>query len=520
MNSDEPQHLHVAWVVAHGGIQYHDVFDNHSPLFSLAMAPIVRAIGERPDIVVLSRLVMIPLVLTSLALVWLIGARLYSKRVGLWAAAATLVVPDFALASVEYRTDQLWTTAWMATLAALFLGRATPRRALLCGIFLGVSFCASMKTSMLAVSLALGWVAAALLARGGGLSSHRLARLTLAGLGGTILVPGVVAAHFASKGAFQDLAYGTIAHNVVPGLGSWGRASTRILLLPLLLPPLLWIARRVVAAAPDSGTGVRRGALFLGAGIYYAAIQAAWPLITRQDFLPFIPMAAIVTMPFLLGLVESARSRQPLAPLHWLGRHASSFALILAIAKTQSVERPWAENDVGVQAAFLSEVLRMTRPTDPVMDVKGETIFRARPYFYALESVTCARIERGTLRDSIAERLVATRTPVAVLDTHEFPKRGRAFLRANYIRAGSLRYVGAELGPPDGNGMRRFEIRVPQQYALVSDRESVSGSLDGTEYGGPRELAAGAHVFRGTPAAGRIDALWAEAVRRGAGPFP
>src|SRR5689334_17458398 len=35
VDSDEPQHLHVAWAWAHGLVQYRDVFDNHMPLFHL-----------------------------------------------------------------------------------------------------------------------------------------------------------------------------------------------------------------------------------------------------------------------------------------------------------------------------------------------------------------------------------------------------------------------------------------------------------------------------------------------------
>ena len=31
VNTDEPQHLHVAWSVAQGLLPYRDVFDNHSP---------------------------------------------------------------------------------------------------------------------------------------------------------------------------------------------------------------------------------------------------------------------------------------------------------------------------------------------------------------------------------------------------------------------------------------------------------------------------------------------------------
>src|SRR6476646_443187 len=49
-DSDEPQHLHVIWGWAHGFMQYRDLFDNHMPLFHIALAPIVGLIGERVTI--------------------------------------------------------------------------------------------------------------------------------------------------------------------------------------------------------------------------------------------------------------------------------------------------------------------------------------------------------------------------------------------------------------------------------------------------------------------------------------
>src|SRR5882724_3994814 len=60
VDTDEPQHLHVAWAWAHGLVQYRDVFDNHMPLFHLLTAPLVRALGERADIVPVMRLAMLP----------------------------------------------------------------------------------------------------------------------------------------------------------------------------------------------------------------------------------------------------------------------------------------------------------------------------------------------------------------------------------------------------------------------------------------------------------------------------
>src|SRR5260221_14250678 len=69
-DTDEAQHLHVAWAWTQGHVQYRDVFDNHTPLFHLLAAPFLLAVGERPDVQVLARYAMIPLFAATL---WLTG---------------------------------------------------------------------------------------------------------------------------------------------------------------------------------------------------------------------------------------------------------------------------------------------------------------------------------------------------------------------------------------------------------------------------------------------------------------
>ena len=94
VNSDEPQHLHVAWGWTQGLLPYRDVFDNHSPLFSLLMSPWLQLAGERPDIVVVMRLAVVPFALIALGATWIIARRLFSPRVALWAVALAAVNPE------------------------------------------------------------------------------------------------------------------------------------------------------------------------------------------------------------------------------------------------------------------------------------------------------------------------------------------------------------------------------------------------------------------------------------------
>src|SRR5437660_11871003 len=83
-DSDEAQHLHVAWGWTVGLLPYRDLFDNHAPLFHMLTAPLVALAGERPDIVRVMRVPMLFLFAAVLFSTYSIGKRLYSPRVALW----------------------------------------------------------------------------------------------------------------------------------------------------------------------------------------------------------------------------------------------------------------------------------------------------------------------------------------------------------------------------------------------------------------------------------------------------
>src|SRR6266849_10610329 len=81
-DSDEPQHLHVAWGWTAGLLPYRDVFDNHAPLFHILTAPLVALIGEDPRILVFMRLAMTPFFAAALVGSFLVGRRLFGARAG------------------------------------------------------------------------------------------------------------------------------------------------------------------------------------------------------------------------------------------------------------------------------------------------------------------------------------------------------------------------------------------------------------------------------------------------------
>ncbi len=518
-DSDESQHLHVVWAWTQGLLPYRDLFDNHAPLFHIVCAPVLALIGERADALVLMRLAMFPLYALVLASVFALGRALFSSRVGLWAAVLTGLWPEHFLTSTEFRADDLWAAAWLLGLALLLAGRLTRGRALAAGLALGASFGTSFKTSLLALTLA----GAALMTLGllrlrgrGSLPPGRAlwgrAALLAAGLLG---VPLLLAAWFAARGALDPFFYGTVGHNVLPGLGLWTTSPSRWLLFPASLPVLALFGHGLIGAAPRPRLGARRALLLLSTGLYASALASFWPLVTPQDHLPSEPVAILILVGLLAGLGRGAGAARALR------RWWPALAAAGEIAALLDAASPWRD-EVSPDLRVVGDVLRLTRPGEPVMDLKGETIFRPRPVYWVYESITRERLRRGLVPDSIPERLAATRTAVAVNDNYFFPPRGRAFMNANYLGVGSLRVLGRMLRVPRGDpgAALPFAVAIPARYALLAEGGPARGALDGVPYRGPRALSSGAHEYRPAPGETRVALVWARAAAAGFAPFP
>jgi LmbE family N-acetylglucosaminyl deacetylase len=522
VNPDEPQHLHVAWGWTHGLLPYRDLFDNHSPLFSAVCAPFLALAGPRPDIVVVMRWVMVPMVLVTLWALWHLVRALFGPRAALWSVAIAGVEPDLVLRGVEYRSDVLWTMCWTLFLASVLCGRVTRRRMLASGLLLGAAFAVSMKTSLLTVALLCGLVPTlVLLARRGWRVPARVAALAGWFVAGAATVPAILAGFFAWRGALPQLRYAVFTHNIVPGLGTWQESPWLPLLFLPAFPLMLWVAARLLRSAPSPGAGGRRALLFLASAIYWLAVQTTWPLVTRQDWLPLVPMATALVAPLLLAGADALARRRGGSPA--LARHAAWAMLVLAVVIEGVVlwrGEPILEDRTLPQQEILREVLRLTVPADSVLDPRGEAIFRDRPYYYVCEAVTLTRMEKGLIPDRIPERLVSSRIGVVYWDSEDYPPRARCFMRRNFIQVGAWRVAGAVVPAAADAGTRSFRIGIPQRYALLSANGPARGSLDGRPYAGPVELAPGRHTYAPAIGEGVVVALWAPAAERAFSPFP
>lgn len=432
LDSDELQHLHIANAWTKGLVQYRDVYDNHLPLFHLVNAPWLPLAGERADIWLWARLTVIPFAAASLWLTYVIAARLYDRRTALWCTLAASLMPITLLRGTEFRNDN-FTVLFSLAAIALCLDKLTPRRAFATGLILGASFAASIKSIVIIACLG---VALALVAY---VRSEREVFRDLLLIGaGMLVVPAMVAAFFAYHGAFDDLVRLAIVNNARMMVAMWRRVAGMGLAVFVLICVCAWAVLR--------GREARREMMIAGivAVLFGPFTVAVSPLVTEREFLPIYPVVMTFIAATLLPYVRPVLHAIPPLMILWVFSHDDGWN---------------SERDYHRQ--LLREVVRLTEPGDLVLDLKGETVFRPRPTFYALEQVTRDLIARGLIADTAARDVVRRRCYVATRDATFFPPVTRAFLNRHFISVGTLRVAGQRIT----NG--RFTIAVPGPYTIV-----------------------------------------------------
>ena len=441
LDSDEPQHLHVAWAWSRGLVQYRDVFDNHLPLLHLFLAPLMAIAPQNSDAFFFARMAMLPIALACAWLVYALARPLFGARVAIAAALIFSVMPPWLAKSTEVRNDTLWIFFWLLALVLLVRPRGSAWFS--AGVAASLSLLASIKFAplLLAHLLAL-WTERRPLPR-----PRELARLAF----GALVPLGVTVAIFGAAHALDALVYQTLLFNasapVVPARRIAGVICFAIVAIAIF------------------AKGRRLPHLTLFSLWYPSLLLAFWPILTARDFLPLMPLVAI-------GIAT-----------WWRG--AALVPVAVAMLWSCLVARPWQMSDRW-RTRFVDEVMRTTGPNDYVVDLKGDAVFRRRANFYIYEDVGRALTARAVLPDDGPERIVATGCGAAISDSTHLPPRTREFLRRYFIGDGVLRFCGARVRG------KTFELGVPQTYAVVGGRNV---SIDGSPYAGPRYLRAGTHTI-------------------------
>jgi Dolichyl-phosphate-mannose-protein mannosyltransferase len=518
-DSDEPQHLHVVWAWANGLLPYKDVFDNHAPLFQAMSAPLFALLGERADIVAAMRWAMLPIAAVMLLLTYRIGKHLFSPRTAFWGTLLAASFPDFYAKFGEYRPDLFWAALWLAGLVILTGGKLNPRRLFVAGLTFGIAFAVSMKTTFLVLTV---------LVAGGAVWILRLGRsevrLTparpllyviscfLAPIAGALIAPMLVIAFFAAKGALPQLYDCVIAHNLTAAENPWRCLIHKIgdLRFWLFIPTIaggIWLAKR--DSQPERG--LQRLFFLAVTGFFCPLLFTFWPLVSKQDFLPFFPLLLLTIASLLIGVGEWIRSKTglpiflaPLLIICWQ---------LVSIVRVHPPLKQTNQKNVRI----IADTLNLTHPGETVLDAKGQTIYRARPYYYVFEQITRERVERGELVDDAPKRLIMARTPVVVESHWLTPATGR-FVSQNYLSVAAVLVLGKRV-IPDQRGHVQFEIVIPAEYMVEGPNGQISGTLDGTEITGPRDLSPGMHVLALNKPVDSVAIVWSRSIEKGYSPF-
>ena len=293
-------------------------------------------------------------------------------------------------------------------------------------------------------------------------------------------------------------------------------------LLPLFSAGfLLFIGSRRAKFGHDSSLWFEKTLFATTAAAYPIALHTCWPLITRQDWLPAIPLLILLGVAFLLGhwpvAIGAPSIHQFVLPPPAMALIAGVEILLLLCQQTL-----WRDA-LAEERSLVATALRITRPGEFVMDPKGETIFRPRAFYYALEGITTRRMQRGLIRNNIVERLIAT--DAVLVYPARLSQADLVFVKNNYLSIGSCCVLGKKLLPPSGNAVSGqpyvFEITVPARYQVVDTAGPVEGDLDGEPGAGPRLLFTGSHSFlpRQPPASRPLAVFLASAFEAGYSPF-
>jgi hypothetical protein len=516
IGSDEPQHAHVAWAWVHGLVQYRDIFDNHTPLFHLVSAPLVALIGERADILALLRCSSICFNLITLFLVQRVCTSLFSAQAGRLAVIGLAFFPPFYIDGAEFRTDVLWTTLWLAWIALVTSKMQLDKRCFWGGLLLAACFAVSLKSVLLLLTVVVAFVAA--LALSGRFRSplRKMEPLavfkgTVLALGGFSILAAILLCLFIALGAGPAMYRCVIQHNLggdnVDFLYRLIKGS-RDPRFWFFLPALYFV---LFALGRQSGSEHRFRVAFvvLFVGIYPLLLLGGWPVVTRQDFLPYYPLLFVCLSPLVVSLWK------------YLPRPIASSRLgLICFAILFLGEAGWNVNILHrkrspdpISADRIGEVLRLTKPGETVLDPKGDVVLRPRPIYDVLELFTMAQYRGHILADQIPEQLVAHHTMVAVR-SDRYPERTRRFLQENFIWSGRLLIAGFEI-PENAGRPFQFHLSLGGTYVFLSNGHLLSGKLNGVSIPGKAEMQPGFFEFVPDTADWPVTIQWERAYQLG-----
>jgi hypothetical protein len=280
-------------------------------------------------------------------------------------------------------------------------------------------------------------------------------------------------AAFALYGIWPQFRYWVFDHNVVPGLSN--HPAWWVIIFAVGFPLVTVGARRIVAATPEAVVAARRSFVFVTAGFFFTALVSFWPVLTRQDYLPFYPLAFVICTGAALTISDRWARNRNIAKI-WRVMPMPALVRCMRIIGGL-VGSPFLGDKAKLESDLLRDTLKLTEPGDFVFDRRGEMVFRQRCFYPIIETFTEERIRRGLMADNVIQRCIDTRTCVAVLPG-DMPSATFRFLEQNYLPIGyRLRVAGVLLHSSTDGKHFDFETVIPASYKIIArDVGTVMGA--------------------------------------------
>lgn len=154
-NSDEFVEIHTSWKVLNSGHIYTDFFQNHHPLLYLISAPIIALTGENTAALLVFRGMALGILLATLLVIYLIGAKLFDKKTALLSVVLLASMRIFIHRAIEVRTDTPQVLFGLISILFLlsFFEKRSRRDLVFSGVALAISFMFLQKALLLILIL-------------------------------------------------------------------------------------------------------------------------------------------------------------------------------------------------------------------------------------------------------------------------------------------------------------------------------------------------------------------------------
>src|SRR5262249_43258292 len=143
--------------------------------------------------------------------------------------------------------------------------------------------------------------------------------------------------------------------------------------------------------------------------VFFVTLVSFWILLSPRDALPFLPFLVIF-------FIAALRARPALL----------TAAVVVCLALTTYYPNGF-RHGTREFTTMMNQVLNLTRPGDYLMDFKGETIYRRRPYYYIFEAIGRREMERHLIPDDVPEKIIAARCYVTQAEGPFFSRRTQKF---------------------------------------------------------------------------------------------